>query len=65
MHEAWREADDWYWAGPEGWTIFRVFVGNAWLYELWKAGYAGRVTTANSLADALKQHETFNSDRKT
>lgn len=52
--ETWRTADDWYWAGPDGWTICHVFFGGAWIYELWRPGQAGRVAAATSFTDALQ-----------
>ena len=61
--EAWRAADDWYWAGPDGWTICRVFVGGAWIYELWRPGQAGRGAAATSFTDALKQYEALGIDK--
>lgn len=31
----WTQRDDFYWQGPPGWAICRVFVGGMWQYELW------------------------------
>lgn len=31
----WEQRDDYYWAGPGGWAICRVFVDRRWQYELW------------------------------
>lgn len=30
-----QQRDEYYWAGPGGWTICRVFVDNRWQYEVW------------------------------
>ncbi len=29
------QRDDFYWQGPPGWAICRVFVDGMWQYELW------------------------------
>lgn len=31
----WVQRDNYYWQGPPGWTICRVFVDDMWQYELW------------------------------
>lgn len=31
----WIQRDAYYWQGPPGWTICRVFVDAMWQYELW------------------------------
>lgn len=31
----WTQRDNYYWQGPSGWTISRVFVDGMWQYELW------------------------------
>lgn len=31
----WTQRDDYYWQGPPGWTICRVYVDGMWQYELW------------------------------
>ncbi|KGD92108.1 hypothetical protein JL37_15770 [Achromobacter sp. RTa] len=31
----WTQRDEYYWQGPPGWTICRVFVEGSWQYELW------------------------------
>ncbi|MEB6663857.1 hypothetical protein MXL91_20545 [Achromobacter ruhlandii] len=33
----WQQRDEYYWAGPGGWTICRVFAQNRWQYEVWAA----------------------------
>lgn len=33
----WQQRDEYYWAGPGGWTICRVFVDGRWQHELWAA----------------------------
>ena len=35
IDEDWTQRDDYYWQGPAGWTISRVFVDGMWQYELW------------------------------
>ena len=35
IDEEWTQRDDYYWQGPAGWTISRVFVDGMWQYELW------------------------------
>lgn len=42
--EEWRRADDYYRAGPPGWTIWRVWVDVPYQYELWRTrGEVGRL----------------------
>lgn len=31
----WVQRNEYYWTGPSGWTICRVFVDGMWQYELW------------------------------
>ncbi|PQZ67644.1 hypothetical protein CQ050_17420 [Achromobacter sp. MYb9] len=31
----WMQKGDYYWQGPPGWTICRVYVEGMWQYELW------------------------------
>src|SRR3546814_3338475 len=31
----WQERDEYYWTGPGGWTICRVYVDGVWQHELW------------------------------
>lgn len=31
----WVQRNEYYWAGPPGWTICRVFIDGMWQYELW------------------------------
>lgn len=33
----WQQRDEYYRAGPGGWTICRVFAQNRWQYEVWAA----------------------------
>lgn len=33
----WQQRDEYYWAGPGGWTICRVFVDGRWQHEVWAA----------------------------
>ncbi|MBO9332859.1 hypothetical protein GHR37_27335 [Achromobacter xylosoxidans] len=42
--EEWVQRDDFYWQGPPGWTICRVFVDGMWQYELrFSRGDAGTI----------------------
>lgn len=33
----WQQQDDYYWVGPGGWMICRVFVDGRWQHEVWAA----------------------------
>ncbi|MBB1597443.1 hypothetical protein A9973_25605 [Achromobacter sp. UMC46] len=59
--EEWRRADDYYWAGPLGWTICRVWVDGRYQHELWHTrGEAGRLLGMRAsfeAAVALFQHQ--------
>ncbi|WP_287144574.1 hypothetical protein [Achromobacter sp.] len=54
--------DDYYWAGPAGWTICRVWVDGRYQHELWHTrGEAGRLIGMRAsfeAAIALFDHQT-------
>ncbi len=58
----WRQMDDYYWAGPAGWTICRVKVFGQWQFELWQTGdksklvgHADTLDDAQAMFDDLQQ----------
>ncbi|WP_033839545.1 hypothetical protein [Bordetella bronchiseptica] len=34
---AWQQRDEYYWSGPPGWTICRVWVDGGYQHELWQS----------------------------
>lgn len=52
---AWNQVDDFYWAGPPGWTICKVFSRRKYRYELWRQvdGNATLVGSYDELALAM------------
>lgn len=52
----WEERDEYYWAGPAGWTICRVYVDNRWQYEIWSASGVRHGMEA-SLAKAIQLYD--------
>ncbi|WP_202730568.1 hypothetical protein [Achromobacter xylosoxidans] len=55
----WQQRDEYYWAGPGGWTICKVFAQNRWQYEVWGAngrrhGMEPTLAAAITLYDKVK-----------
>lgn len=49
----WRRMDDYYWEGPPGWTICRVWVDGRYQHELWHSrGDSGRLIGMRASFDA-------------
>lgn len=50
----WRQWDDYYWSGPPGWTICRVWISGTYQFELWHSseGAQRRIAARPSLSDA-------------
>jgi hypothetical protein len=55
----WQQADDYYWTGPSGWTICRVFVDGVWRYELWRAADPVAAGSRPSLDAAQMLYESL------
>lgn len=55
----WRQVDDYYWQGPAGWTICRVWASGGYQHELWHTrGDNGRLVGAGkTLAAAVALFE--------
>lgn len=52
----WQQRDDYYCAGPGGWTICKVFAENRWQYEVWAAN-GTRLGMGPSLAAAIMLYD--------
>ncbi|CAB3647450.1 hypothetical protein [Achromobacter pestifer] len=51
----WRKVDDYYWSGPPGWTICRVWLQGRYRHELWQSeGQPRLVGTGETFADAQR-----------
>lgn len=58
LADTWRVMDEYYWAGPMGWTICRVWVDDSFQYELWwsRGEDSRRIGTRRSLSAAQQMH---------
>jgi hypothetical protein len=56
----WAQRDEYYWTGPGGWTICRVFAQARWQFEVW-AGSGTRHGMEASLAKAIQLYERIKS----
>ncbi|GAB3107556.1 hypothetical protein GCM10027288_17930 [Bordetella tumbae] len=54
----WQQVDEYYWSGPGGWTICRVFVNGGWIFELWSGGECRGSRASLEGAVALQQQIT-------
>jgi hypothetical protein len=53
----WEQKDDWYWAGPGGWTICRILLKDgAERYEIWQPGKQVPDDARPTLAAAVKRY---------
>lgn len=50
--DIWRQADDWHWVGPDGWTICKIWSRGDYRYELWQPGGQCAVDTRDNLKAA-------------
>lgn len=51
----WVQRDAYYWAGPPGWTICRVYVDGMWQYELWfSRGDSGKLYSMRASLEGAK-----------
>lgn len=50
----WQQCDDYYWSGPAGWTICRVWIDGTYQFELWHSadGALRRIDAKPSLQAA-------------
>jgi len=55
----WRQVDEYYWQGPPGWTICRVWVNGGYQHELWlsRGDTCRLVGSRSSLAAAVELFE--------
>ena len=53
----WKQMDDYYWQGPDGWTICKVFLpGRIEVYEICKPGAPVFLDSRPTLAEAIKRY---------
>lgn len=57
---AWEKKDDWYWLGPDGWTICRMRVRDDDKFMLWCSGEGGPRAMLDTFDAAVKHYDKIN-----
>lgn len=53
----WEQKNEWYWQGPDGWTICRVITpGHVERFAIWRPNGPEWEDLVPSLAGAIKRH---------